>query len=50
MIVKLNASASPSVLSAVLSALSRQGYETRRVDLPFGTFAVCLSGPGARRA
>jgi len=46
MIVKLNASASPSALSAVLAALARQGYETRRVDLPFGTFAVGL-GDGA---
>ena len=46
MIVKLSLPASPSALSAVLAALARQGYETKRVELPFGTFAVGL-GDGA---
>ncbi len=46
MIVKLSLPASPSALSAVLTALARQGYETKRVELPFGTFAVGL-GDGA---
>ena len=46
MIVKLTASATPSALSTVLAALARQGYETRKVDLPYGLFAVGL-GDGA---
>ncbi len=46
MIVKLTAPASSSALIAVLAALSQQGYETRRVELPFGTFVLGL-GDGA---
>lgn len=46
MIVKLNDHASPSTQSAVLEALAVQGYDTRRVALPFGSFLAGL-GDGA---
>jgi 3-deoxy-7-phosphoheptulonate synthase len=46
MIVKLNDHASPAAQSAILEALARQDYTTRRVSLPFGDFIVGL-GDGA---
>ncbi len=46
MIVKLNDSISPAATSVILESIARQGYEARKLSLPYGQFIVGL-GDGA---